>query len=69
MKIYHIGAYELGGGPTSLCGERYPDDVLLTFEEIEDPQGPHFNCVDCHKELSGGHKHVPPPEGWDDGSD
>ena len=47
--------YDIGVGPQ-------PDDVLVPQADIEDPGVIRwFNCADCHKVLSGGHKHMPMP--------
>lgn len=65
MATYHAEA--MIGEP--LCGELDgPDDQVVPIAELHRPDGRHFNCVRCHKILSGNQKHVAPPPDWDGAS-
>jgi hypothetical protein len=48
-------------GIDSICdNEVVATDTIVTIEEALDPDGSHFNCVDCHKKLTGGRRHSEP---------
>lgn len=60
MKTYHLENRQLAGTPA--CGNSLePGDEVVPEEEAAHPEGRHFNCVDCHKLLTGGQRHVRPP--------
>lgn len=59
---YHLGV--IGWTPRRpLCDQTLaPGDVVVPRAEASDPGGRHFNCVDCHKVLTDGQRHVPEPD-------
>lgn len=66
MAVYHL---EIGPGTGPLCDEMDEGDQLAPEAEARRADGRHFNCVRCHKRLTGGRRHMAPPvvdigEGW-----
>lgn len=60
MRTYHLGREDLHSQP--VCGLELMDtDIVVNPDEARSSEGRHFNCVACHKRLTGGHAHVPPP--------
>lgn len=57
--IYH--ATQDGLNPA--CGEFDPHDQLVPLNEALLEGGRHFNCVACHKALTGNQRHSRPAEG------
>lgn len=45
---------------TALCENEADLDDLITLEEALVSEGWHFDCVDCHKKLTGGKSHSEP---------
>lgn len=66
--VYHLARDDTPATP--ICAEEFwrEGDVTVTEAEAGTSSGRHFNCVHCHKVLTGGHRHMPPPsdagEGW-----
>lgn len=60
---YHLEK-EPGGAPVCPADPAlFADaDVLVPPSEANAPGGRWINCVECHKILTGGHAHVPPPD-------
>lgn len=58
-KTYHLVRT---GFVSPACDEYREGDELVPELEANTPGGRHFNCVECHKNLTGGHAHVPAPE-------
>jgi hypothetical protein len=58
--VYHLESRTFRD--TACCGNLSPGDIIISNDEAEDPNGRHFNCVECHKVVSGGLKHVRPAE-------
>jgi hypothetical protein len=38
---------------TALCGNAMPEDVVVPFDEVHDPDSRWFNCADCGETLAG----------------
>lgn len=61
---YHLEDAANPGTP--LCRlrleEAQGEHHLVPPSEANTPDGRHLNCVECHKVLTGGHAHVPPPD-------
>ena len=45
-----------------LCGELEPGDDVITMEEAQDPDGRHFDCVNCHRALTFNRRHARPDD-------
>lgn len=60
--VYHLAASERQP-LTPLCPPEYwrSGDVIVPTDEANNPDGRHFNCVNCHKRLTGGNAHALPP--------
>lgn len=61
MANYHLA---LAGETEAVCNEAQPGEPVVPWDEAHDPAGRHFNCVACHRTLTGDQRHVPPPDGW-----
>jgi hypothetical protein len=48
-------------GTDSICNNVLgPEDEIITIKKAVDADGPHFDCRDCHMELTGGRRHSGP---------
>lgn len=60
--VYHL-AISNEAPETPLCAPEFwrARDAIVPRDEADDPEGRHYNCVNCHKELTGGYAHVANP--------
>lgn len=56
--------YHLNDGTKNLCGQS--GKFILVETALNPTTTEHFNCVECHKIVSGGQKHVRPEVEDDD---
>lgn len=49
---------------SSLCGEQEDGDLAVTLDQaLSDESANHFDCVGCHRVLTGDNKHTPQESG------
>lgn len=58
MKRYHAATNERPN--VALCDTFVVGDEIVTMAELYRSDGRYFDCVECHRRLSGDRRHVRP---------